>query len=336
MVKKLQVFVSSTFIDLKDERQKAVEGILKAGHIPAGMELFTADSRNQWDVIQDWIKESDVLMLILGGRYGSVEPSTGISYTEMEYRFALENNIPVFAVVLNDQFLADKKSKNINLEVYEKAEPQKYEAFKQLATSNLVEFVANIDQIKSEVSFSLNKFMREDESRYKFRGWVRPSDLANTQVAVAKEPQTNKLFEKDVDLLDKIINEFQSQGFIDNIEHISTYCSYDRDMKRVLDEFVWFCDLPTTRFFNDDLQELLNAVVKSIKEFSTFLSLHFFSSKDLIGMHLYPDLNQDFGYVDPKLQKRYDKHLDSLSNVAHNTVNEIKKFVFEGQKTLYS
>jgi hypothetical protein len=39
--KKLQVFVSSTYEDLK-ERQAAVEVILTAGHIPAGVELFAA------------------------------------------------------------------------------------------------------------------------------------------------------------------------------------------------------------------------------------------------------------------------------------------------------
>lgn len=40
MKKKLQVFVSSTYKDLIDERQAAVEAILNEEHIPAGMELF--------------------------------------------------------------------------------------------------------------------------------------------------------------------------------------------------------------------------------------------------------------------------------------------------------
>ena len=80
--RKLQVFVSSTYTDLKEERQAAVEAILNAGHIPAGMELFAAGDQSQWHVIQDWIRESDVYLLILGGRYGSVEPSSGKSYTQ--------------------------------------------------------------------------------------------------------------------------------------------------------------------------------------------------------------------------------------------------------------
>ena len=74
--KKLQVFVSSTYIDLKEERQAAVQAILTADHIPAGMELFSAGDQSQMDEIRRWIDESDVFLLILGGRYGTVENSS--------------------------------------------------------------------------------------------------------------------------------------------------------------------------------------------------------------------------------------------------------------------
>jgi len=50
--KRLQVFVSSTFSDLRDERQAAVEAILVAGHIPAGMELFTSGDESQMEAIK--------------------------------------------------------------------------------------------------------------------------------------------------------------------------------------------------------------------------------------------------------------------------------------------
>ncbi len=70
--KKLQVFVSSTYLDLLTERQAAVEAILRAGHIPAGMELFAAGDQSQIKAIREWIEDSDVFLLILGGRYGSI------------------------------------------------------------------------------------------------------------------------------------------------------------------------------------------------------------------------------------------------------------------------
>lgn len=53
MKKKLQVFVSSTWTDMILERQAAVEAILEAGHIPAGMELFSADNKKQFEVIKN-------------------------------------------------------------------------------------------------------------------------------------------------------------------------------------------------------------------------------------------------------------------------------------------
>ena len=92
--KKLQVFVSSTYTDLREERQAAVEAILSAGHIPAGMELFAANDQSQWAVIKRWIDESDAFLLILGGRYGSLEPESGKSYIHLEYEYALDKGKP--------------------------------------------------------------------------------------------------------------------------------------------------------------------------------------------------------------------------------------------------
>src|SRR5215471_3135221 len=100
--KKLQVFISSTYTDMVAERQAAVEAILRAGHIPAGMELFAAGDESQLETIRRWIDDSDVFMLILGGRYGSIEPKAGKSYIELEYEYALEKKKPLFAAVISD------------------------------------------------------------------------------------------------------------------------------------------------------------------------------------------------------------------------------------------
>ena len=62
--RKLQVFVSSTYEDLKEERQAAVQAILNAGHIPAGMELFASGDQSQIEVIKKWIRESDIYTLM--------------------------------------------------------------------------------------------------------------------------------------------------------------------------------------------------------------------------------------------------------------------------------
>src|SRR4028118_1895841 len=123
MKKKLQIFISSTYTDLIEERQAAVSAILKAGHIPAGMELFTAGDESQMETIKRWIDESDVYMLILGGRYGSVEPTTGLSYTELEYDYARQQGKPSFSVVIRDDAL-EAKVRSLGTGCLEKDNPQ--------------------------------------------------------------------------------------------------------------------------------------------------------------------------------------------------------------------
>src|SRR5947208_4527960 len=108
MNKKLQIFVSSTYTDLLKERQAVVEAILMAGHIPAGMELFAAGDKTQLETIRRWIEESDVFMLILGGRYGTFEEESKKSYIQLEYEYALEKCKPMFAAVITEGYLDNK------------------------------------------------------------------------------------------------------------------------------------------------------------------------------------------------------------------------------------
>lgn len=123
--RKLQVFVSSTYDDMKAERQAAVQAILEAGHIPAGMELFSAGDTEQFKIIENWIDQSDVYMLILGGRYGSIEPTSQRSYIECEYRYALRQRKRVFSLVMSEELLSQKVQIS-GLSVIERGSTEKY------------------------------------------------------------------------------------------------------------------------------------------------------------------------------------------------------------------
>ena len=94
--KRYQVFVSSTFRDLADERLAVFRQLQKMNHIPAGMEIFTAMDKRQLEYIKRVIDRSDYYVLIIGARYGSVTDD-GISFTEAEYDYAVEKGIPVLA-----------------------------------------------------------------------------------------------------------------------------------------------------------------------------------------------------------------------------------------------
>ena len=85
MEKKFQIFISSTYEDLKEERAKLVATILKDYHFPIGMEMFSADNVEQWEQIRRTIDSSDYYVLVIKRRYGSMTKD-GISYTEKEYK----------------------------------------------------------------------------------------------------------------------------------------------------------------------------------------------------------------------------------------------------------
>jgi hypothetical protein len=177
--RRLQVFVSSTYTDLIEERQAAVAAILNAGHIPAGMELFTSGDESQMEVIKQWIDESDVYLLILGGRYGSVDKKTDKSYTQLEYEYAIEKNKPHFFCVLSEAAInrKAKKSKNVK-DMLEQENPQKLKDFRNLVTHNKIigfGFCQSNQDIQLNIIRSLNSFDRRDD----LIGWVRPHQEVN-------------------------------------------------------------------------------------------------------------------------------------------------------------
>ena len=88
MDKRYQVFVSSTFKDLQDERREVMQALLSLDCIPTGMELFPAADDDSWELIKRFIAGCDYYIVIVGGRYGS--EGNGKSYTEMEYDYAVE------------------------------------------------------------------------------------------------------------------------------------------------------------------------------------------------------------------------------------------------------
>lgn len=218
MNKKLQVFVSSTYKDLKEERQAAVQAILDAGHIPAGMELFKAGNESQLKTIYRWIDDSDVYMLILGGRYGSIEPKSGKSYTQIEYEYALSKDIPVFAVILSESFLTDKITSLGLTNTMEQKAPDKYQSFKSFVMSKIIREVDDCKDIKIEVHATLNEFMRE----YDLTGWVRNSN-GNDILQLSMD---NNTLNKEIASLNKQIQELQEQLSAKSKEQFGNY-SFD-------------------------------------------------------------------------------------------------------------
>jgi hypothetical protein len=92
--RRYQVFVSSTYNDLIDERKHVMHALLVTKCIPSGMELFPAASTAQWELIKRVIDDCDYYVVVVAGKYGSVGPN-GHSYTEMEFDYAVSIGKPI-------------------------------------------------------------------------------------------------------------------------------------------------------------------------------------------------------------------------------------------------
>lgn len=164
MDKKYQVFVSSTYEDLQEERKAVMEALLQMNCFPVGMEYFNAADDSQWDVITSLIDECDYYVLIVAGRYGSIDAASGISYTQKEYEYAVKKNIPVISFVYKDinQLPSGKVEHNPDV-------LKKLEEFKNEIGKKLWQTWDNKDSLASAVVLSLNKLIKSKPRT----GWVR-------------------------------------------------------------------------------------------------------------------------------------------------------------------
>ena len=167
--RKYQVFISSTYSDLVEERKKVLDVLLMADCIPAGMEAFVATDVEQFEVIKKVIDLCDYYILIIGQRYGSINPDTGISYTEMEYDYAIKNKIPVLVFVLDEQIvLPDDKKEN------ESDKVERLKAFREKALTNRrCSIWKNTDELVGKVAVSIMTAKETIERP----GWQRGTDF---------------------------------------------------------------------------------------------------------------------------------------------------------------
>ncbi|MGK9261201.1 DUF4062 domain-containing protein [Sinorhizobium meliloti] len=185
--KKYQVFVSSTFRDLVDERQDTIRNILDLNHIPAGMELFPAADVEQLSYIKKVIDECDYYLLIVGGRYGSLDEE-GIGFTEREYDYAVEAGKFVIAFVHGDPDTIPVGKSDIkpDLAIALKAFRDK------VMTGRLVRTWTN----RQELQLVVIKSLMHAFSAYPQVGWIRGNAAANDQVL----EQSNKALQENAEL----------------------------------------------------------------------------------------------------------------------------------------
>jgi hypothetical protein len=173
MEKRYQVFLSSTYADLREERQRVIQTLMEMDCIPSGMELFPAADEEQWEFIKKVIDDCDYYLLIIGGRYGSIT-SEGISYTEKEYDYAISRGIKVIALLHASPSEIPIGKSETNPELRDRLS-----AFRdKVAQNRLVKFWSNAEQLPGLVALSLSKTVKMHPAV----GWVRGNQISNVEL----------------------------------------------------------------------------------------------------------------------------------------------------------
>ena len=188
--KKYQVFVSSTYVDLQDERKAILKQLLELDCIPAGMELFPSTDDDQWTFIKQVIDESDYYIVVVGAKYGSVADD-GLSYTEKEFDYAVSKGIPVLGFVHeNPEAIPQGKC-----EIYP-VRRQKLDAFISKIEKRLRKYWISTEDLCSKVVTSLSREMKTHPRP----GYIRGDKASNPEKLLELNEKISE-FEKTIEKL---------------------------------------------------------------------------------------------------------------------------------------
>lgn len=173
------------------------------------MELFPAGNDEKWRLIQRVINECDYYVLVIGGKYGSLDPSTELSYTEMEFDYAESIDKPIMA------FLHGEPGKLTGDQLELDAERRaKLESFREkVEAARVVKYWNTPAELPGHVALAL----METREHYPAEGWVRASQ------AMTPEDRTElaELRARVAELTQEAQAQATSTAFLDGVEELA-------------------------------------------------------------------------------------------------------------------
>jgi hypothetical protein len=156
-----KIFVSSTILDLPNERRAAYNAIIKSGAFPI-MSEKTIEAQNTDSVTTclNKVMESDVYILLLGGKYGWQPEGRKESITEMEFQTAKAYNIPIY--IFNT--------------TYPKEDLQK-EFEKRVESIHFRKTVSYADELENEIEKVLKQVIEEKQKEFFYKKELVYSNL---------------------------------------------------------------------------------------------------------------------------------------------------------------
>ena len=196
--------------------------------------------------LKEWIDESDVYMLIIGGRYGSIEPKSGRSYTHLEYEYALSVKKPHFVLIIDDETTQNKAKKDgVKITNFFDNSSDLKEFKSSVMKGKLVSICENSDRMESSIHKSINKLSQREN----LKGWVKADDpdyssISEELARLSKENSELKsqLDSQNISTIAQVVEFLSCEGASDRYEIIRGFevvtlfdyfltCAYNEDIK---------------------------------------------------------------------------------------------------------
>ena len=274
-----RVFISSTCYDLKHIRESLKYFVKTIGYEPVlsdeGDVFYSPDIHTHESCLKE-VETCQIFILIIGGRYGGKFIHNETSITNNEYKTAIENNTPIFALVeqsVYSEHLVFSTNKKQHADIAHRI------AYPSVDNVKIFEFIDEVrKQIKNNAIYSFKDF--SDIESYLKKQWAGMMyDFITNRNSNDRAMLTNRLLD-DLSLATKKTEELlkliarQSAGETseqveEKIEQIEQIATLSKAIKHIGDALLSiskaFSNLTPNEFINylsdsDNIVDFINHI----------------------------------------------------------------------------
>lgn len=175
--RKFSVFISSTFVDMREVRAAFIDATLRCGHIPIGMEFFLPGPQRDTEIIKAEIESADIFVIIVGARFGSLVKKREVSFLSFEYELAKQLHKPILAFLLAPGDYEEARS-SLKLEDTERLFDVELRAFRESVMRHsdghgrIVHFF-RMKQARGDLVATYEAALQQVASKLDTGGWMR-------------------------------------------------------------------------------------------------------------------------------------------------------------------
>lgn len=184
----MKVFVSSTYVDLKDHRKAVDEIINRLCQQFRGMEYFGSRPYEPKKACFEEIDQCQAFIGIYAHRYGWIPPSDSRSITEQEFDYAREKGLDCFCYVVDPTFPWLP-------EFIEHEAADELQAFKQKVGQLVRSQFTTPDNLAKQVAADISRWVSQQLQIYPSRTALVPNNLPSRVEFVGREEERAKLKE---------------------------------------------------------------------------------------------------------------------------------------------